>query len=888
MALVLLTASVLSTVGVGAADMVTVLGPTGDITGDGIINTKDMTRLKRYLASGGDGSVTLTVESAADVTGDGTINTKDMSRLKRYLASGSDGSVTLSPSAIQVDTSTVFTMTEANGGYSVSAYTGDYTGVTIPATYGGKTVNTIAAGAFAGKDTLTGVTFEDPNCWQAGSTAIPAEFLTASAAANYLTGTYSSVVWTKTNHTYGDWVIVTPATATATGLQERACTGCGVTEEQVIPATGESGGQATPTGFSLSCLLGTADCYTYEGSTLTFTAIDAATTYSISGTFNGNIVVDVGDTYKFTLELQGCTLTCDSTNPIMVLTADEFELKAKNGYDNYIYDNRAAIDTTDTTLYSAAVYSFKDLEISGKGSLTVVSKNNDGIHTKDDLQVKNLALSVTCKDNALKGNDSVEILAANTTLISSMGDCIKTNNSELSTAGNQKGTVTITGGTHNLYAACDGIDAAFDAIINDATTVLNIYTDQYSEYSEEITAVSDSTYYLRYSSTAYKFSVKYSNNATGAYEWVNVSDTYETVTSSSTRPGGSGSTYYYYTFAKLSGYDKMTVYMYNSTQTQGQDTSYYACSATNTVNTNYDTVSVSYRNGSLSMSWTNYGTTSTAPGGMGGGMQEGNTDKGDHSTKGIKAFNEIVINDGTISIQAYDDAIHANNDAVLESGATPTGNVTINGGTVTVYSNDDGIHADGTLTVTNGTVNVTHAYEGMEGTYITISGGHVSVVSLDDGLNGGSTTGAATTVSGGTVYVYAGGDGIDSNSATSKGAILFSGGQTVVICNSNGNASIDSDGGYNHTGGSVLALMTTGGMTNEVTNGNTTGRTVKSSLSLTSGGYATVTVGGATVVTVKMPCSMTSYAVYLGSSSATIASATSATATLDANGVAWN
>ena len=475
----------------------------GDVTGDGVINSKDMTRIKKYMS---DNSVAIASEVAADVTGDGVVNGKDLTRMKKYMA----GAATVATYDEIVDTSSIFTIS-AN---TITAYNGSYAGVVIPSTYGGAAVTTIGAGAFAnatvlesvtipssvtsiragafsGCTALASATMEGTTCWKAGTTLIPADFLTGtSTTAGLLANTYSSVTWEKTEHTYGAWTVTIQPTATTEGKQTRTCADCGATQTQAVPATGGS----TSTPMTVTCDVGTPNCYTYDGTTLTFTTINMDTTYIISGEMKGNIVVDVGNTYKFTLEMQGFTLTSDSTNPIMVLTADEFELKAKNGYENYIYDNRAAIDTTDTTLYSAAVYSFRDLEISGKGSLTVVSKNNDGIHTKDDLQVKNLALSVTCKDNALKGNDSVEITAATTTLISSMGDCIKTNNSELSSSGNQKGTVTITGGTHNLYAACDGIDAAFDVIINDATTVLNIYTDKYSPYSEEVTAVSASTY----------------------------------------------------------------------------------------------------------------------------------------------------------------------------------------------------------------------------------------------------------------------------------------------------------------------------------------------------------------------------------------------------------
>ena len=54
----------------------------GDISGDGVLNSKDTTRLMRYLA-GWDVEVN---EAALDVNGDGVVNTKDTTRLMRYLA----------------------------------------------------------------------------------------------------------------------------------------------------------------------------------------------------------------------------------------------------------------------------------------------------------------------------------------------------------------------------------------------------------------------------------------------------------------------------------------------------------------------------------------------------------------------------------------------------------------------------------------------------------------------------------------------------------------------------------------------------------------------------------------------------------------------------------
>ena len=244
------------------------------------------------------------------------------------------------------------------------------------------------------------------------------------------------------------------------------------------------------TQVSIVCLAGTPNCYRYDGTTLIFTTVNADTVYAISGSFKGNIVIDTGDNHKFDLEMHGFTLLCDYTTPITVLSGDEISLKAKKDYTNYIYDNREAVDANDTTQIAAAIYSEVDLELAGKGNLVVNSKNNNGIHTKDDLQVKNLTLTVVCSDNALKGNDGVEITDANTTLIATKGDCIKTTNSHINpNTGNQKGTVYVAGGIHSLYSACDGIDSSYDVVIENSleyNTKISIFTNKYSEYSDNI------------------------------------------------------------------------------------------------------------------------------------------------------------------------------------------------------------------------------------------------------------------------------------------------------------------------------------------------------------------------------------------------------------------
>lgn len=637
--------------------------------------------------------------------------------------------------------------------------------------------------------------------------------------------------------------------------------------------------------LAVSYVSGTDNCWTLSGRILTFSGLTENTVCSVTGEFDGQIIIDAGDGYKFELELCGVTLYSGEQNPISILSGDKVTLTAKKGSKNYVYDTRAAVsDTTsdgttsgdatssDTTSVSSAIYSVCDLDLGGKGELIVISANNNGIHGKKDLDVKNLTLSVTCADNALKGNDSVDITGGVITLVAKSGDGIKTTDTDVSTKGNQRGTVSISGGTVNIYAACDGIDAAYNAKIS-GDAVVNIYTDRYSPYSEDVESVETDARYIRATSNAYKYSVKYIDG--DDYKIVNA-------TLSKTVNGGR-SNYYYYSFEKLDGYDSIQVFVYSSSQEQGQEDDYTVKTDTISWNDSYDTFAIESRGGRFTYNWTNYssvdgwgGNGGNMGGGHGGqgGMQDGNSEKGDHSTKGVKADNEVIISGGVITAKSYDDAIHANSDAMLENGETATGNVTISGGTLTLYSKDDGIHADGTLTVTDGDIDITGCYEGLEGLFVNVKGGDISIVSSDDGINATTTSGIGMTFESGKVYIYAGGDGVDSNSRTSYQGIVFSGGDIVIVSTSGGNSSIDTEQGYTYNGGNVLAICPANGMGNESTNcRNFSSVATKTTMNLTKGQTLTVSVNGEVVSSVVMPSGLSALVIYLGSANASLSAA---------------
>ena len=237
------------------------------------------------------------------------------------------------------------------------------------------------------------------------------------------------------------------------------------------------------------------------------------------------------------------------------------------------------------------------------------------------------------------------------------------------------------------------------------------------------------------------------------------------------------------------------------------------------------------------------------------------SDASTSSYKGVKAQNEVNILAGSLTIQSYDDGLHADYGTAFDDGTKGLGTVNISGGTVTlnVYapenktfggrmgrggwggqqavSGADGIHADYVLNISGGVINIDSAYEGLEANVIIISGGASYVSANDDGVN--ACSGVMTpqiNVSGGyldvTVSASSDTDGIDSNGAyTQTGGVVITRGP-----NNENMAALDTDGSASVTGGTLIIL----GYGRVSPGGN-----VKSySLSLHSAGSHTVKING--------------------------------------------
>ncbi|MBQ7698962.1 MAG: carbohydrate-binding domain-containing protein [Clostridia bacterium] len=575
--------------------------------------------------------------------------------------------------------------------------------------------------------------------------------------------------------------------------------------------------------------------------------IKKAGEYTLKGNLaDGQVIVDAGDKDEITLIMENASVSCSSGAPILILNAAEAAVKSAETTYNTVTDSRATDakkDSGSADNYDAAIYADCDLKINGKGTLIVTSAYDNGIKSKDDLKIKNVTLKVTSPGCSLKGNDGVEIESGEIILTSTGSDCIKTSSTELSSKNNQKGSVTISGGHVDIYAAQDGISAACDAVISSDTEdcTVNIFTSSYADLSDGGSASSE--IYLIVSGSDYSDSNDYyayfynDDNSDG--KWSKCE--YETMI----RSGRSAS--YYGLVVKAPSSYKNVAFATVKAGVQPDGENHTAITEGEAVNTSMNGYLITdISSGLITGDWVQI----TSDGG-------GNSEKTTYSSKGIKAENDIIITGGVVSVYSKDDGMHANSGSKLESGVTSTGNITVKGGSVVITAADDGMHADGTLKINNGYVKIEKSHEGLEGNVVEINGGKVYVYGEDDGINAckGSKT-ALVNITGGYLDVTTPSgdtDGIDSN-----GSITMSGGVAVVRSGASMGGvagSVDADGTVTVTGGTIVAL---GGVC-EVPEGDSVNTYVSSGTSFSAGDYTVSDSAGNTVAAFSLPSSYSSF-----------------------------
>lgn len=162
--------------------------------------------------------------------------------------------------------------------------------------------------------------------------------------------------------------------------------------------------------------LDTASCdsnaVTIDGGTVT---IGDEGVYSLSGTLDGQIVVNAKDTDKVQLVLDGVNITSDSSAAIYALKADKVFITLADGTENTLVNGGEYIAIDDSNIDSA-IFAKTDLTLNGSGSLTVNAAAGHGIVSKDELVIAGGTYNITAAGHGITGKDSVAIADGNFTI----------------------------------------------------------------------------------------------------------------------------------------------------------------------------------------------------------------------------------------------------------------------------------------------------------------------------------------------------------------------------------------------------------------------------------------------------------------------------------------
>ena len=235
----------------------------------------------------------------------------------------------------------------------------------------------------------------------------------------------------------------------------------------------------------------TGDGYSIDGTTLTITA---AGTYEITGSCNeGQVVVKKGVT-NVTLILNGLSLRCSTSAPIVIKKESSVTIEAEGTNTLTDAENPDNEDSTDADVADAfegaaiKVKSNSSLILTGSGTLNVdglsckngikgaesatitiangtynVSAANNGIASDGSLIINGGTINVTSGNDGLKSKPDADDTTSSGIVTINDG----TITIDVDGEGIEGETININGGTVNIKSADDGINAATERSVTD-------------------------------------------------------------------------------------------------------------------------------------------------------------------------------------------------------------------------------------------------------------------------------------------------------------------------------------------------------------------------------------------------------------------------------------
>ena len=295
-----------------------------------------------------------------------------------------------------------------------------------------------------------------------------------------------SVSGTSHTHTYGEWVVVTPATETEEGLKSRTCTGCGYNETAVIPAIGKDtpvtpdtpvSGDAKVHNFTESGT--TSDFYsitgsiatnkgtaTYNGLTLTkCLKMESSTSIKFTASSAGKLTLVFGGTTAASgkgVKVNGTSKKVGSDGTLTVDVAKGAVTVTKGDSINLfymIYTPSGTSETTHTHKYESKIT--KQATCTEAGVLTYTCTSTTGTCDK-----KTYTETIPAKGHSFSTEWTVDVEATETTPGSKSHHCTvcdaKTDVTEIPATGvvEKKNGLYCDDGTWNYYKN-NGIDTEY-------------------------------------------------------------------------------------------------------------------------------------------------------------------------------------------------------------------------------------------------------------------------------------------------------------------------------------------------------------------------------------------------------------------------------------------
>jgi hypothetical protein len=172
-----------------------------------------------------------------------------------------------------------------------------------------------------------------------------------------------------------------------------------------------------------------SDAVAVDGGTVTITA---AGTYRLSGSLDGQVVVDTQDDGVVRIVLDDAEISSSTTSALAFLDAGTAMVVLADGSTNTLSDGSDY--AADGSEPNAALYSAADLTVTSTGTLVVTGNANDGIASKDGLILDSGTITVDAVDDGIRGKDYLVVEDADVT-VTAGGDGLKADDAEDATAG---------------------------------------------------------------------------------------------------------------------------------------------------------------------------------------------------------------------------------------------------------------------------------------------------------------------------------------------------------------------------------------------------------------------------------------------------------------------